>query len=35
MSKCVTCKQDKDKFSMEWEYQQCQACSMKGGSDDN
>jgi len=29
MSKCVTCKQDKDKFSEEWEYAQCQECSMK------
>ena len=27
-SKCITCKKTKDRFSMEWEYQQCQACSM-------
>ena len=30
MSKCITCKKTKDRFSREWEYQQCQACSMKG-----
>jgi hypothetical protein len=33
MSKCITCNQKKDRFSREWEYQQCQTCSMKG--DDN
>ena len=30
MNKCITCKQQKDTFSQEWEYQQCQSCSMKG-----
>jgi hypothetical protein len=29
MSKCITCKKTKDRFSREWEYQQCQACSMQ------
>ena len=28
MSKCVTCKQDKDKWSDENEYAQCEVCSM-------
>ena len=31
MSKCITCKQKKDEFSQEWEYAQCQTCSMKEG----
>jgi hypothetical protein len=26
--KCVTCNAKKDKFSQEWDYKQCQACSM-------
>ena len=30
MSKCITCNQTKDKFSQDWDYQQCQTCSMKG-----
>lgn len=34
MSKCVTCNQDKDKFSQDWEYQQCQSCSMKEGENE-
>ena len=34
MNKCITCKQEKDRFSREWEYQQCQACSMKGGENE-
>jgi hypothetical protein len=28
VSKCVTCKQPKDKFSQDWDYQQCQSCSI-------
>ena len=28
VSKCVTCEQPKDNFSQEWDYQQCQSCSM-------
>ncbi len=28
MSKCVTCKQEKDKWSDENEYAQCEVCSM-------
>jgi DNA-directed RNA polymerase subunit RPC12/RpoP len=32
MSKvCIDCGKDKDKFSREWDYAQCQACSMQGG----
>ena len=27
--KCVTCHQEKDSFSKEWEYSQCQSCSIK------
>jgi len=34
MSKCITCKQDKDKFSQEWAYAQCQQCSMIGEADE-
>lgn len=26
---CVTCGEEKDSFSKEWEYAQCQTCSMK------
>jgi hypothetical protein len=28
VSKCITCEQPKDNFSQEWDYQQCQSCSM-------
>ena len=28
---CSTCGKDKDLFSKEWEYAQCQICSMVGG----
>ena len=28
--KCITCNKDKDEFSKNWEYQECQSCSMKG-----
>ena len=31
--KCVTCNQEKDSFSKEWEYSQCQSCSMKEEKD--
>lgn len=27
-NKCVICKQDKDKFSQEWDYAQCEPCSI-------
>jgi hypothetical protein len=26
--KCITCNAKKDEFSQEWDYKQCQACSM-------
>jgi len=26
---CIICKNPKDTFSTEWEYQQCQQCSIK------
>ena len=28
VSKCITCEQPKDNFSQEWDYQQCQPCSI-------
>jgi hypothetical protein len=28
---CSTCGKDKDQFSKEWEYAQCQTCSMIEG----
>ena len=31
---CSTCGKEKDQFSKEWEYSQCESCSMKEGEDD-
>ena len=28
MTKCIDCKQDKDTFSEEWDYKQCEPCSI-------
>ena len=28
MSKCITCEGEKDAFSREWGYQQCEPCSI-------
>ena len=25
---CITCGNKKDKFSLEWEYAECESCSM-------
>ena len=31
---CSTCGKEKDQFSREWEYSQCESCSMKEGEGD-
>ena len=31
---CSTCGKEKDQFSKEWEYSQCESCSMKEGEDE-
>ena len=28
MNKCITCKKEKDLFSKEWDYAQCEPCSI-------
>jgi hypothetical protein len=32
---CSTCGKEKDQFSKEWEYSQCESCSMKEGEESN
>ena len=27
MSSCITCKNKKDSFSIEWDYAQCETCA--------
>ena len=29
MGKCITCDKEKDKFSEEWGYKQCEPCSIE------
>ena len=31
---CSTCRKEKDQFSTEWDYSQCESCSMKEGDDE-
>jgi hypothetical protein len=28
MNECITCKKEKDNFSIEWDYDQCETCSI-------